>query len=326
MTVEPRRLIVVLPAYNEEKTVGTMIERIPRDIEGIDDTAVLVVDDGSTDSTAQVARAAGAEVVSHHRNRGVGAAIITGLREALARGADYAVNIDADGQFDPLDIVPLRRPLLAGEAQFATASRFADPALVPTMSLVKRLGNAVMSLLVSAIAGTRFYDVSCGFRAYTRESLMRLYLQGRFTYTQEMILSLSFAGIRVVEVPVKVRGVRQFGKSRVARNLFVYGFKTLGIIYSCVRDYRPGVVFSSAALVYFTVAAGLAAFFIWHRLTSGAFSPHIWAGFTSAFLLGLAFLTFLMGQVAHMLARQRLLQEEQLYLIRRQTFERKTEV
>jgi glycosyltransferase involved in cell wall biosynthesis len=311
-------LLVILPAFNEAKTVGRVIRDIPRRIDHIDRISVLVVDDGSTDGTAEIARAAGAEVVSHDRNMGVGAAIITGLREALARKVDFAVNLDADGQFDPAAIQQLVRPLVEGEAQFATASRFANPALVPSMPLVKRLGNAAMSRLVSRIVGRRFYDVSCGFRAYTRESLMRLFLHGKFTYTQEMILALSFAGITIVEVPVKVRGVREHGKSKVANNLFVYAYKTLGIIYSCVRDYRPSMVFNVMTLALLAVGAALGGFFVWHRLATGSFTPHVWAGFTSAFLWGLGFLTFLMSQVALMLSRLRLLHEEQLYLARRQ--------
>jgi glycosyltransferase involved in cell wall biosynthesis len=318
MNAKTARLLVILPAYNEAKTVGRVIRDIPRQVHHIDEISILVVDDGSTDGTAETARAAGAEVVSHDRNMGVGAAIITGLREALARKVDFAVNMDADGQFDPAAIHQLIRPLVDGDAQFATASRFADPALVPKMPLVKRLGNAAMSRLVSRIAGRRFFDVSCGFRAYSRESLMRLFLHGKFTYTQEMILALSFAGVPIVEVPVKVRGVREHGKSKVANNLFVYAYKTLGIIFSCVRDYRPSMVFNAMTFALLALAIGLGGFFVWHRLATGSFSPHLWAGFTSAFLWGLGFLTFVMSQLALMLSRLRLLHEEQLYLARRQ--------
>ena len=104
----------------------------------------------------------------------------------------------------------------------------------------------------------------------------------------------------------------------MANNLFVYAYKTLGIIYSCVRDYRPSMVFNAMTLALLALATGLGGFFVWHRLATGSFSPHIWAGFTSAFLWGLGFLTFLMSQVAFMLSRLRLLHEEQLYLARKQ--------
>jgi len=322
MTPERHRLLVILPAYDESKTVGDVIGAIPKHIEGIDEISVLVVDDGSTDSTVEVARAAGAQVISHGTNLGVGAAMITGLREALDQQVDFAVNIDADGQFNPLDIVTLLRPLLSGEAEFATASRFADRALVPRMPVAKRFGNAVMSWLASSITRRKFYDVSCGFRAYTRESLMRLFLHGRFTYTQEMILALCFAGVRVVEVPIKVRGVREHGRSRVAGNLFAYGVKALGILFSSVRDYRPGLFFNSVAAALFLISLGLTTFFLWHRITTGVFSPHLWAGFSGAFMFWLGVTAFLMGQVAMMLSRQRLLQEEQLYISRKSLLRR----
>jgi len=214
------RLLVVLPALNEAATIQGVIARIPRTIPGVDRVEVLVVDDGSTDDTAALSRAAGASVISHGRNRGVGAAMQTGLDEAVRRQVSFAVNIDSDGQFAPEDIPTLLRPLIEGKTDFATASRFKDPKLVPVMPRVKRIGNWGMARMVSSIVGQHFDDVSCGFRAYTREALLQLVLSGAFTYTQEMLLVLGQKGLRMLEVPMVVRGVREHGKSRVASNLF----------------------------------------------------------------------------------------------------------
>ena len=306
-----------MPALNEAATIQDVVGRVPRDLPGISEVEVVVVDDGSTDATASLARQAGATVLSHGRNLGVGAALQTGLAYALQRRADIAVNIDSDGQFDPSDIRTLAEPVLQGRADMATASRFKDRALLPQMPWVKRMGNHGMSAIVSRLCGEKFHDVSCGFRAYSRETLLRLVLTGRFTYTQETFLVLSLAGMRIVEVPIRVRGVREHGKSRVASNLVKYAYNTSGIILGAVRNYRPGPLFNTGAGLLMTAAFAFAGFFLWHRLSSGRFWPHTWAGFVSAFLFGLSLLVFTMGQVAMMVARLRFVQDEQLYLLRR---------
>jgi glycosyltransferase involved in cell wall biosynthesis len=312
-----KRLLVIMPALNEAESIGGVIREIPEEIEGIDSIEVLVVDDGSTDDTVAVAREAGASVISLHANMGLGVAMQTGIDEAVRRRVGYAVNIDSDGQFDPKDIPKVLAPLLAGQADFASASRFKDKSLVPTMPMVKRWGNWGMSKIVSWICGQSFADVSCGFRAYTRETMLQLVLSGDFTYTQESFILLAQRNRRIVEVPLTVRGVREKGKSRIASNLFRYAYRTTGIIYSCVRDFTPASVFNAATAGLGIVATGFATFFVWHRITAGQFTPHIWAGFLSAFLYGVAFMTFWLGQVALMIARQRRLQERQLYIMRK---------
>lgn len=248
---------------------------------------------------------------------GLGVALQRGIDEAVRRGVDYAVNIDSDGQFNPKDIPKLLEPLTSGEADFVSASRFKEKSLVPTMPVVKRVGNWGMSKIVSQICGQTFADVSCGFRAYTRETMLQLVLSGTFTYTQESFILLAQRNMRIREVPLKVRGVREQGQSRIASNLFRYAYRTLGIIYSCVRDFSPATVFNAAAAFLAFLATAFAGFFIWHRITAGQFSPHIWAGFLAAFLYGGGFMMFWIGQVAIMIARQRRLQEWQLYIMRK---------
>lgn len=317
MPSRPLRLLVMMPALNEAATIAEVLARVPRSLPGIGWVEMLVVDDGSTDKTVELARAAGASVISHGRNLGVGTALQTGLAEALRRGVDLAVNIDSDGQFAPEDIAKIVVPVVEGKADFVTASRFLDPALVPEMPGVKRLGNWGMARIISTLIKQRFEDVSCGFRCYNRETMLRLVLLGRFTYTQESFLVLSQKGLRLLEMPMKVRGVREFGKSRVASNLWNYFWRTLGIIFGFIRDYSPGVLFDNLTYLLIAGSVGFGGFFTWHRVTTGMFSPHIWAGFVSAFLFGLAILVFGLGQIALMVARLRSVQEQQLYLVRR---------
>lgn len=310
-------LLVMLPALNEAKTIVDVISRIPKTIDGIGQVAVLVVDDGSSDNTAELARQAGADVLSHAKNRGVGAAIQTGLSEAIRRNVDFVVNMDSDGQFDPTQIASVLAPVVEGRADMATASRFLDPKLVPAMPIVKRWGNYGMSWLVSMLTQGQYADVSCGFRAYSREAMLRLTLSGNFTYTQESFLVLAAKGLRIIEVPLEVRGVREHGKSRVASSLFRYALRTTGILFASVRDYRPAAVFGRTAAVLFLLSLGFATFFVGHRIKAGQFNPHIWSGFVAAFVFGLATMIFAVGQIAEMIARVRRIHEEELYLLRR---------
>ena len=319
------RLLVLLPALNEALTIGDVIRRIPRDMPGIRSIEVVVIDDGSTDGTAEIARASGANVFSHSRNMGVGSALKTGLAEAIRGGFDIAVNIDSDGQFSPEDIPKLIAPIVSREADFVSASRFKDLTLTPDMPLMKLLGNKGISWLISRLAGERFYDVSCGFRAHSREAMLRLTLMGNFTYTQETFLMLNHFGLRMMELPIAVRGVRAHGESRVASNLLTYAVRASRIILAFVRDYRPSFFFSMIANILMVPGGLLACFFLLHRFLTGAFTPHLWAGFISAYLVGTAVLLYVFGQMAAMLGRIRMLQEESLYHQRRANVDQRTE-
>lgn len=321
-----RRVAIIVPALNEQATVGNVVRGCLRALSAERfDVMPIVIDDGSRDRTAEAAREAGATVIAHHTNRGVGRAFQSGLEYAVERDADYVVNIDADGQFSPEDITRLLDPLEAGQADVALASRFKDASLVPDMPWIKKWGNRWMSRLVSRIAKRRFDDVSCGFRAYNREASLRLNPWGDFTYTHESILELVAKRMRIVEIPTRVRGVREFGRSRVAGNLWRYALHTSHIILQTYRDYWPLHFFGWLSLLTLVPGLSLLAFLVRHRVTSGRFSPHIWSGFTGASLTALGILTLITGMLAEMLKRIRLNQENLIYLIKRERVSRATE-
>lgn len=310
-------LCVILPALNEEATVADVIRRIPREIEGISNIRVIVLDDGSTDATRAESIKAGAEVISHPSNRGLGVAFRTGTSRALELGADYVVNMDSDGQFDPADIPTLLAPLLDGRTDCVTASRFADKALVPEMNQVKLYGNHMMSWLISKLVGQRYYDVSCGFRAYTQDTLLHMNLQGRFTYTQETFMDLLFKGLRIEEVPVKVLGTRAVGKSRMASSISRYAFRTSKIIFRTFRDYYPLRVFGAIAAIFLVASLAFFAFLGIHYFQIGSFSPHKWAGFAGAFLGAIGVIVAVAGLLADMFVRIRLNQDLILYMMKK---------
>ncbi|GAB4266384.1 glycosyltransferase family 2 protein [Deferrisoma sp.] len=314
------RLVVIIPCLNEAATVGEVVRRIPRTIPRVGEVVPLVVDDGSTDETARVAREAGALVVSHPFRRGVGAAFQTGLREALRLRADIVANMDGDGQFHPEDLPTLLAPILEGRADMATASRFRDPALVPRMPWIKKWGNRMIARLLSGLIGRRFYDVSCGFRAYNRQAALHLNPVGRYTYTHEVFLDLAFKGFRIVEVPLRVEGERKFGKSRVAGSLWRYGTNAFGIIFRSYRDFQPLRFFGGLALCFYLPAAALLAFFFGHYLLTGRFSGHLWAGFTGGALGFVGFGLTVVAIVADMLDRIRQNQDRILYELKAQRY------
>ncbi len=306
-------LLVAIPALNEEETVGSVIRSIPRGIPGIGSIEVLVVDDGSSDGTPEIAAAEGARVIRHPATTGVGGAFHTALTYGIDRGSDLIVTIDADGQFDPSEIPTLIAPVLSSAADFTTASRFKDPALVPRMPWIKLQGNRMMSRLISRFAGQRFYDVSCGMRCYSRRAALRLHLLAPFTYTQEAFLNLAFKQMRIVEVPLRVQGQRRFGRSRVADNLWRYGYRTAKIVFRSYRDYFPMRFFGGLALALLVPALGFGLFLLAHYLRTGFFTPHKWAGFVAAGLVGLALILVHIGMIGDMLNRHRVYLEEILY-------------
>lgn len=316
------RLLVSLPALDESATIAEVIAGIPRKVEGVGEVAVLVVDDGSADATAELAEKAGARVIRHDVTLGVGAAFQTALVHARESGVDLFVTIDADGQFDPKDIPRIMAPVLSGEADFSTGSRFADPSLEPEMPRLKRWGNRWVARIVSGLTGRRFADVSCGMRCYNREAILHLNLLGKFTYTHEVLLDLCFKGLRVVEVPIRVRGEREYGTSRVAGSLLRYAINTLRILVGAYRDYNPLRFFGALAAGLGGPAVLLELFFLGHYLATGTFSPHLWAGFTGAGLGALAILMVFMGMIGDMLNRHRIYLEELLYEQRRRSGQR----
>jgi len=305
-------LLVVVPCLNEEQTIAEVVANIPRSMDGVGRVEILVFDDGSSDATAERAREAGAEVVSHATNQGLGATFRDAVGIAIARGADIMAHIDGDGQFDPADI-----PLFNERADMVTASRFLQKDLIPKMPLIKRWGNYGVAAIVRLLSGKRFRDVSCGFRVFSRETLLRMNLFGSFTYTQESFLDLIFKKLTILEVPVKVRGVREFGESRIASSIPRYAFRSLKIMLRAFISYRPFRLFFSIALICFVIAFGFLGFLGWHYLQTGSFSPHIWAGFVGGSFGFVGFTTLVTGLIGDMLVRIRMNQETMLYYLKR---------
>jgi len=315
-----KKLIVIIPAYNEENTIAEVITRMPDLRKWKIELFPVVIDDGSSDQTAEIARKYGASVLSHGTNQGVGKSFHDGLEYALDQNADIMVNIDADLQYAPEDISLLIQPILDNQADFVTADRFTlanGKTVRPTdMSKLKFWGNQRMTALVNWLAGTHLGDVSSGFRAINREAILNLNLSGKYTYTHETIIDLGFKQLRLDSIPIKVKYYPE-RKSRVAGNLIQYTNRALRIIFKAFRDYQPFYFFSLLAALPLIIGGGALLFMLIYFIQTGDFSPYKYVGFVGIYLFSLGLILVIIGFLADILVGIRLTGEKQLYLLKK---------
>lgn len=308
------KIIAFIPAYNEENTIKDVIIGA---LNYVDE--VIVVDDGSTDQTAQRANEAGAFVHSNPRNLGVGATFKNGINVAMDRGADALVTLDGDNQFYVEDIPRLIEPILKGEADLVTGTRFSKEGMGQEMGKTKAFGNRFFSKLISRLTGQEFSDTQCGFRAYSREALMRLNLYGKFTYTQEVFLNLVKKNLAVTEVPIKVKP-RKNGRSRVVKNPFHYGIRAMKIILLAERDHYPLKFFGVLSAAFFIPALVSLALVLANWLFYQQTNPYSNLITIGGFLFLMGVVMLVVALFADMIGRQRQLQEEILYHLRKSNY------
>ncbi len=197
-----KRVTIFLPAYNESRVIGGVLEKLPASLAGIGPVRVVVVDDGSRDDTAVVSRSHGALVARHRINRGVGLATITGIKIAREIGTDILVMMDSDGQHDPDDLAAVIAPIVDGKADVVVGTRLVKSKGMPW---IRRVGNKTMNLILRLLAGVRTTDSQSGFRAFNSYALERLRLttSGYEVHT-EMLVAARRAGLRIAEAPIKV--------------------------------------------------------------------------------------------------------------------------
>jgi glycosyltransferase involved in cell wall biosynthesis len=245
------KLIVTIPAYNEEDTIASVIREIPRQIEGIDAVEVLVVDDGSRDGTVAAAQDAGADyVISNPLNRGLAATFKRALQEAVARGADVIVNTDADNHYDQGRIPDLVAPLLAREADITIGSRLIDK--LP-MRAANKYGNKVANFIMQRLLRIPRVDVSTGFRGYTREAALKLNVLSDHTYTHETLINALDQRLRIVNVPLAARHVER--PSRLIKGIASHIVRAGGVIVRSFLLYRPMQVYGMCGTLFFVVGS-----------------------------------------------------------------------
>ena len=312
------KLIIQIPAWNEEEHLPEAIAALPREVDGFDDLEVLVIDDGSDDGTAEVARAAGAEVVRLPVHRGLAVAFSTGIRHGLERGADVIVNTDADNQYDARDIPVLVRPILDGEAQMVIGDR--PVAGLRHFSPTKRLLQKLGSWVVRRLSGTTVQDATSGFRAVSRAAALKLHVFTRFTYTLETILQAGEAGLKVVSVPVRVNsGAAR--PSRLFNSTSGYVLRSLASMARIVILYNPLRIFLILGAVPVGLGVALLVRFLWFYVTGNSPAGHIQSLILAVILIVIGALVWLAGVLADLIAVNRRLLEELVERQRRQSLE-----
>ncbi len=306
------KLVVFSICLNEEKTIGELLDRIPEKIEGIDEVVKVVVDDGSTDSTAKIAKEHGAIVFSNGKQKKLAYSFQFAVDKVLEMDADIAVNIDGDLQFLPEEIPLLVNPILEGKAEFVAANRFAGDHRPEHMPLSKYLGNKVGAYIVSKLSNKRFADVTCGFRAYNREALLSMNINNKFTYTQEAFQILASKNLNIKQVPVTIKYFKG-RESRVVSSVFSYVFTSGFNIVRVFKDFAPMKFFALLAIlpILFGIIALL--FVGIHWLNTGVFFPYKFVGFTGLYLFTFGVIILLFGALSDMLGRILNNQEKILY-------------
>jgi glycosyltransferase involved in cell wall biosynthesis len=303
------KLIVQIPCFNEEETLGLVVRSIPRVIPGIDEVRVLIVDDGSTDRTVEVARELGVDyIVRHRRNLGLAAAFRTGLEACLRLRADIVVNTDGDNQYPQNDIPRLIQPILNGEADMVVADRQIDK--VPHFSPRKKQLQKVGSWTVRRFSGSKVVDAPSGFRAFTRDVATRLNVMSTYSYTLDTVIQAGRNGMAIANVPVVTNAKTR--ESRLFRSTFRYLARSAGTIVRVYAMYEPLTVFLGLGLAVMLVGMAVIARWLFF-FAQGDGQGHVQSLILAAALLIIGFQVCMMGLLADLTGANRRLLEQLLY-------------
>lgn len=311
--------LLFIPAKDEAETIASVIKDAREVLRNLSlDTKILVIDDGSSDTTQTIAEQAGAITIRHNQSRGLGSIFKEAVEFAVDGKYDFLVTIDGDKQFSESEIPLLLNPLLKNEADFCSGNRFLSGNDIKHMSKTKKIGNAMVAHLVNYILDSSYSDVSCGFRAYSREALLHLNLQGGYTYTQEVFLNLGFKKMRILEVPINVT-YYPTRTSRIANKIINYGYQVFKIILSSLIFYRPMKFFGTITALLWLLSLPTALILSARYLETGLISPYKALGVLSLFGFGLGLILLLVGVILYSLSQQQLSIDNVLYYAKKRS-------
>lgn len=307
------KLIVQIPCFNEEKTLPKTVRDIPRKIDGIDEVEVLIIDDGSTDRTVQVAAECGVDhIVRHRRNKGLAASFMTGLEACLLLNADIIVNTDGDNQYFGGDIPRLIAPILKGRADMVVGNRQTDK--IAHFGFVKKRLQKMGSLVVQMLSGTHVPDAVSGFRAFDRQAAMQINIVSRYSYTVETIIQAGNKNLAVTSVPVRTNPKTR--ESRLFKSLPHFVFNQINTMVRMYTMFKPlKMFFILGCLLIFSglIPSGR---FVYYYM-DGQGEGHIQSLIFAAVLLLAGFQFWILGLLGDVISHNRKLIEETLLRVRR---------
>ena len=275
------KLIIQIPCYNEESTLALTLSELPEKIDGIDEIQVLIIDDGSTDKTLEVARKNGvSDFVILPNNLGLAKAFSVGLAKSLALGADIIVNTDADNQYCAKDIEKLVQPILKKQADIVIGAR--PIANIQHFSLIKKALQKLGSYVMRLISSTKIADATSGFRAFSKEAALQINVFDNYTYTLETIIQAKAKGFEIVSVPISVNG--ELRESRLIKNVFDYIKRSTFTMIRMFIVYRPFRFFAIIGLLFLMPGILLGVRFLYFYLNNSG-SGHIQSLILSAVLI-----------------------------------------
>jgi glycosyltransferase involved in cell wall biosynthesis len=308
------KLIIQIPCLNEADTLPATLAELPRTIPGIDRIEVLVIDDGSRDGTADVARAAGVDhVVRLRRNKGLAAAFAAGIDASLKRGADFIVNTDADNQYPGHQIGALLEPLLKGEADIVIGDR--NIASVRHMSWRKRQLQRLGSWVVRQVSNTSVPDTTSGFRAYTRDAALRMTIVSEFSYTLESIIQAGKKRMAIAHVQIETNSRTR--QSRLFDSMFSYIKRSAATIVRIYAMYEPLKIFTYVGVTIIIVGALISSRFFYTFMTERVtWARHLQSLLIAGVVVIIGVQVLLIGLLADVISANRKLLEDLLYRVR----------
>jgi glycosyltransferase involved in cell wall biosynthesis len=311
------KVVVQIPCLNEEATLPLVLDSIPSKIDGVDEIITLVIDDGSTDQTLKMARRHGVKHFVHHtRNQGLGRSFHDGVLKALELGADIIINTDGDNQYPQKRIGDLVQPILKGEADIVIADR--QTHTIEHFSAVKKLLQKIGSAVVSKAAGTKLPDAASGFRAYSRESLIRLNTITRFSYCTETIIQAGNKGLHITSIPVETNP--KLRESRLFKSTAEHVRKSALTIIRAYVMYKPYIIFGWLSGLLFAIGLIPFARFVFFSLEDGTTRGHIQSLLAGSLLMIVSFLCLMLNIIADLIRINRVLIEDNLEQTKRQRF------
>jgi len=312
--MEPCKLFIQIPCYNEEAFLPTTLDDIPRHIPGISAISVVVIDDGSTDNTVERAREKGVQhFVRLKKRRGLAVVFASGLDACLKLGADIIVNLDADNQYRGEDIERLVRPILEKKADMVIGNR--DIEDIAHFSRLKKRLQRFGSRVVKVLSGLNIPDATTGFRAYSREAALKLNIISEFTYTLETIIQAGNRGVAVENIEVTTN--RPTRPSRLFKNMWEYVFRSMATLFRVYTMYRPLKVFLRLGLILFILGVLIGIRFLYYFILFKGAAGHIQSLILAAILIILGFQIILLGLLADLIASNRRLLEDTLSRVKK---------